>query len=77
MIKNIVTLDNGDKYLLLLKNTLDNKTFFVGVKMILDKYTNEFKVFLEKQKDEEIFFEEINDEELLKTLVNDYILDNF
>lgn len=76
MIGKTITLDNEDKYLVILENNVDNKYFLIGVKVVLDKYTNEFKLFLEKKKDEDILLEEIHDEELLRTLVNSYILDN-
>jgi len=75
MIGKIITLDNDSKYLILLENTLDNKKFVIGVKIISDKYTNDFKLFLEKKKDDSSIFEEIQDEELLKVIVNSYILD--
>lgn len=76
MIGKTITLDNEEKYLVILDNNVDNKHFLIGVKVVLDKYTNEFKLFLEKKKDDDILLEEIQDEELLKTLVNSYILDN-
>lgn len=76
MIGKIITLENDRRYLMLLKETVDNKDFLIGVKIVDDKYTNEFKLFLEKKKESEMFLEEIQDEELLKVLVNSYILDN-
>lgn len=76
MIGKIVSLDNDEKYLMLLEENVENKKFLIGIKIVSAKYTNEFKLFLEKKKDDDILLEEIQDEELLKVLVNSYILDN-
>lgn len=76
MIGKIVSLDNNEKYLMLLEENIENKKFLIGIKIVSDKYTNEFKLFLENKKDDDILLEEIQDEELLKVLVNSYILDN-
>lgn len=76
MIDKLITLDSGEKYLIILKETIDKDGFLVGVKIVNEKYTNEFKLFLEKQDKEEVYLEEIKDEELLKVVVNNYLLKN-
>jgi len=76
MINKIITLENQEKYYLVLEKSFDNDKFYVGVKLLENKWTNEFKVFLEKKKDEDIFLELIDDEKILKVIVNDFLLEN-
>lgn len=76
MINKIITLENQEKYYLVLEKNFDNDKFYVGVKLLENKWTNEFKVFLEKKKDEDIFLELIDDEKILKVIVNDFLLEN-
>ncbi len=76
MINKIVVLDNDDKYLIILNEKINNNSFLVGVKIVNEKYTNDFKLFLEKKKDNDIFLEEIEDEDLLKVIVNSFLLKN-
>lgn len=76
MIGKVITLDNEDKYLVLLNEKIDKDSFLVGVKIVDDKYTNVFKLFLEKHDKEEVYLEEIKDYELLKVIVNNYLLNN-
>lgn len=76
MINKLITLENNEKYLIILKETIDKDEFLVGVKIVDEKYTNEFKIFLEKNDKEDKFLEEIKDEELLKVVVNNYLLNN-
>ena len=72
----IVTLENNEKYLILNKEIIDKKEFIIGIKIENEKYTNEFKFFIESKKNEEVLLEEIQDEELIKVIVNSYILNN-
>lgn len=76
MINKMITLENNEKYLIILKETIDKDEFLVGVKIVDEKYTNEFKLFLEKNDKEDKILEEIKDEELLKVVVNNYLLNN-
>lgn len=76
MIEKIVTLENNEKYLMILNEIIDSKSFYLGIKIENEKYTNEFKLFLEKKKENQTFLEIIEDESLIKILVNSYILDN-
>ena len=76
MINKMITLENNEKYLIILKETIDKDEFLVGVKIVDKKYTNEFKLFLEKNDKEDKCLEEIKDEELLKVVVNNYLLNN-
>lgn len=74
MIGKIVTLDNKEKYLIILEQKVNDDNFFIGNKIIDNNYTNEFKAFLEKKKENDLFLEEVVDDELLKVLVNSYVL---
>lgn len=71
----IITLDNNDKYLIITKTTLNNNEFFVGIKIINEKYHNEFKIFTSKTKNSEIYVEEIQDNNLIKLIVDNFILE--
>ena len=77
MLNKIVTLDNEERYLIILEKKVDDKNFLIGIKLQGDKYLNEFKLFLEKKIENVLSFEEIEDEELLKVLVNSYVLNKF
>lgn len=72
----IITLENKDKYLTITKVLIDNKEFVIGIKLVDEKYINEFKFFAEIKKNDEIFLEEITDEALIKIIANSYILSN-
>lgn len=74
MIGKIVELDNKEKYLIVLEQRINEDNFYIANKLVDDKYTNEFKAFLERKKENDIFLEEVVDEELLKVLVNSYVL---
>ena len=76
MKNKIVTLDNEEKYLILEKEKIDDKEFLIGIKIINDKYFNEFKFFMENKKNDETYLEEIKDENLIKVIVDSYILSN-
>lgn len=76
MIDKIITLKNEEKYYIFLDKTFENDKFYIGVKLLDEKLTNDFKVFLENKKNDEVFFELIEDEKLLKVIVNSYVLDN-
>ena len=72
----IVTLDNNDQYLILGRETIDTTSFLIGIKIVENKYINDFKLFAETKKNEDVYLEEIQDQELIKTVVNSYILSN-
>ena len=72
----IVTLDNNDRYLILGRETIDTTSFLIGIKIVENKYINDFKLFAETKKNEDVYLEEIQDQELIKTVVNSYILSN-
>lgn len=76
MINKIVTLDNDDKYLVFFETKYENNIFYVGVKIVDNKWNNDFKLFLEKKKDDDVYLELIDDSNFLKVLVNKYLLEN-
>lgn len=76
MINKIITLDNQEKYYIFLDKNFDNDKFYVGVKLLDGNWTNDFRVFLEKKKDNDIFLDLIEDEKILKVIVNNYLLEN-
>ena len=78
MIKEnkIITLENDEKYLIIAKENIDQNEFVIGIKIVEDKYVNEFKYFIETKKHDEIFLEEITDENIIKIIVDSYVLSN-
>ena len=76
MIDKIITLKNDEKYFIFLEKVLEKDKFYIGVKLKEDKYTNIFKVFIERKIENDIFFEEVNDEKILKVFVDIYLLEN-
>ena len=76
MIDKIITLDNNEKYFIIIEKKYENDLFYVGVRVFDDKWTNDFKLFLEKKNNNEVFLEVINDEKVLKVIVNSYLLES-
>lgn len=76
MLEKVITLDNGEKYFLILEKKYENDLFYVGVRIENDKWTNEFKLFLEHKKDNDILLECIDDENVLRVIVNAYLLNS-
>ena len=76
MLNKIITLDNQQKYYIILDKSFDSEKFYIGVKLIENRWINDFKVFLEKKTNDGVFFELIEDEKFLKIIVNDYLLEN-
>lgn len=76
MVDKIITMDDNEKYFIILAKEYENDLFYVGVRVFDDKWTNDFKLFLEKKNNNEVFLEIIDDEKVLKIIVNSYLLES-
>lgn len=77
MRDKIVTLENEEKFLIITEIKIKNEKFLVGVKVVDERYENDFRFFVENNKNGEKFLEEIKDESLIKLIVDKYILSSF
>lgn len=69
----IITLENNNDYLLLLKNQFNNSYYFLAV--LLDKTeqpTKNYKLFQEINENNDTFIQEINDPIILNNFINQY-----
>lgn len=72
-VGNIVTLENGQEYLLLEQLEKDAKTYVYAVGVLEDETpTDEFLIFEAMKSGEEEFLKNVNDKELYDTLIEEF-----
>ncbi len=75
-IDDIIDLENGKSYLLLLNSEIDKSNYFLAVLLNeLDEPTNEYIVLKEINENGEIFTQKVNDPIILSKLIENYSLD--
>lgn len=72
----IITLEDNEKYLLLLDTVQEEHKFFYANKLSDDeKTTNIYEIFEETQEDGNTYMELVEDEEIKKFLINVFTID--
>ena len=77
MINKIITLENDEEFLIIKKVTIKKDEFLIGVRLENNKYLNDFRFFIENNKNGEKFLEEIKDSSLIKLIIDKFLLDSF
>ena len=72
-VDEIIDLENGKSYLLLLESLIDNSNYFLAVALIdSDEPTNDYIVLKEINEDNEIYAQKVNDPIILSKLIQEY-----
>ena len=68
----IITLENGQEYILLDSTIQDNKTYFlaVGYDKLENKTNNDYKFFEEQNDNGEIYIQEVVDNNIIQLLLS-------
>ena len=75
-IDEIIDLENGKSYLLLLDSEIDSNNYFLAVLLNeQDEPTNEYIVLKEINENNEIYTQKVNDPIILSILIEEYSLD--
>jgi hypothetical protein len=71
-VDEIITLDDGKEYILLLDCIDGNDKYFLGVEAINNEPSDHYEVFKQVFENGEYYVEEVEDYELLDKLLNDF-----
>lgn len=72
----IIDLENNTSYLLLLDNEIDNKNYFLAVRLEKDDTpTQDYIVLKEINENNESYIQKVNDPFILSKLITEYYLD--
>lgn len=71
-VDEIITLENGKEYVLLLATMQDNQKYFLASEMLNNESTENYKLFKELIINNEFSVEEIIDEKLQEKLIADF-----
>ena len=75
-VDEIIELENGTSYLLLLNSTIDNTNYFLVVKLNeQEEPTNDYIVLKEITENNETYIQKVTDPIILSKLVTEYSLD--
>ena len=75
-IGQIITLDDNEKYLLLLDTIQEGHKFFYANKLNQnEENTNDYEIFEEVKEDNDTFMEIVEDEEVKNFLINVFTVD--
>lgn len=75
-VDEIIDLENGTSYLLLLDSTIDNNNYFLAVRLNeKEEPTNDYIVLKEITENNETFIQKVTDPIILSKLINEYSLD--
>ena len=75
-VDEIIELENGTSYLLLLNNTIDNTNYFLAVKLNeQEEPTNDYIVLKEITENNETYIQKVTDPIILSKLITEYSLD--
>lgn len=75
-VDEIIELENGTSYLLLLNNTIDNTNYFLAVKLNeQEESTNDYIVLKEITENNETYIQKVTDQIILSKLITEYSLD--
>ncbi|MBE6148389.1 MAG: hypothetical protein E7167_02715 [Firmicutes bacterium] len=70
-VDEIITLEDGKEYILLLESIQDGEKYFLAVEAVDNAPTENFEIFKEIIIDGELSVEEVIDEELRTKLIDD------
>ena len=71
-VDEVIELENGFDYLLLLKSTLDGANYFLAVRIENNEPTNDYKVLKEHIENGETFIQEVKNPITLNKLLDEY-----
>lgn len=72
----IIDLENNTSYLLLLDNEIDNKNYFLAVRLEKDDTpTQDYIILKEINENNESYIQKVNDPFILSKLITEYYLD--
>ncbi len=71
-VDEVIELENGFDYLLLLKSTLDGANYFLAVRIENNEPTNDYKVLKEHIENGETFIQEVKNTITLNKLLDEY-----
>ena len=72
----IIDLENNTSYLLLLDNEIDNKNYFLAVRLEKDDTpTQDYIILKEMNENNESYIQKVNDPFILSKLITEYYLD--
>lgn len=72
----IIDLENNTSYLLLLDNEIDNKNYFLAVRLEKDDTpTQDYIILKEVNENNESYIQKVNDPFILSKLITEYYLD--
>ena len=75
-VDEIIELENGTSYLLLLNSTIDNTNYFLVVKLNeQEEPTNDYIVLKEITENNETYIQKVTDPIILSKLITEYSLD--
>ena len=75
-VDEIIELENGTSYLLLLDSTIDNIPYFLAVKLNeQEEPTNDYIVLKEITENNETYIQKVTDPIILSKLITEYSLD--
>ena len=71
-VDEVIELENGHNYLLLLKSILDGSNYFLAVRIENNEPTNEYKVLKEYLENGELYIQEVKNPITLNKLLDEY-----
>ncbi len=72
-IDTVITLDNNENYLLLLKSEVDNDSYFLSVLLnSKNEPTNKYLILKEVIKEGETYIKKVSDPILMSKLIEEY-----
>lgn len=72
----IIDLENNTSYLLLLNSEIDNKNYFLAVRLEKDDTpTQDYIILKEMNENNESYIQKVNDPFILSKLITEYYLD--
>ena len=71
-VDDIITLDDGKEYILLLESVDGADTYFLAVEAVNNEPTDHYEVFKQVLENDEYSVEEVENQELLEKLLDDF-----
>lgn len=68
----VVTLDNNENYLLLLKSEINNESYFLAVLLYNNDPSNKYFILKEVIKEKETFIQKVSNPILMSRLLEEY-----
>ena len=71
-VDEIITLDDGKEYILLMESTRENGKYFLAVEAENGNPTENFEIFKEIVENDEFSVEEVDDDKLKEQLIDEF-----